>query len=189
MHIVFKHIPKTAGLSVKEILPKGTLFLGHDYYSQTYKHLFYHLLTIENPFVISVVRNPYDRAVSAFYYLASGGNNPVDVISKKQYIDKYKNSFSEFVLNAFPGILKQIHFMPQYDWIYFRDYKLCNFIAKYENLKEDLSIFLQNKELPNLNISSHFDYKYYYDSKTAKIIYKNYRKDFNLFGYDRYCMD
>lgn len=189
MKIIFKHIPRTAGTSIKEILPEGSFILGHDYYGQGYKHLHHHVQPYQKRFVLSFVRNPYDRAVSAFHYLNTGGNNPNDVIEKENFIAKYNGDFNEFVRNAFPMTLMQIHFMPQYSWIYRNDVSLCNYVGKFENIRDDLQkldkiINLKPTFVPHQNKSEHKHYEEYYTPETKKIIYNYYEKDFKLFGYE-----
>jgi hypothetical protein len=186
--IIFKHIPKTAGASIKEILPEKVNVQGHDFYNSEYKHLFNYISNLKNKFVFAFVRNPFDRIVSAFFYLNAGGNNPLDEVDREKYIKQYNGDFNLFVENAFPEILKQIHFMPQYSWIYFDIFCLCDYIGKIETINNDLQnigniINYDFPKLPKKNVSSHNDYRSYYTSKTEKIIYKYYEKDFKLFNY------
>lgn len=189
MKIIYKHIPRTAGTSLKEILPEGTFILGHDYYGEGYKHLHLHMEPYLKRFVLSFVRNPYDRAVSAFFYLNSGGNNPLDEIEKEKYIAQYHSDFNAFVENAFPWIRDQIHFISQWAWIYRNNIRLCNYVGKFETINDDLQelskiIPLKSIELPERNKAEHSHYEDYYTAKTKKIIYDNYRDDFKLFGYE-----
>lgn len=101
MKIIFKHIPKTAGESIRQIMPDETLFVGHNYYHPEYKHLYFDVEHYLKKFVIAFVRNPYDRIVSAFHYLNSGGNSPSDEKDRIKYIEKYNDDFTKFVKDAF----------------------------------------------------------------------------------------
>ena len=189
-NIIFKHIPRTAGNSLKEILPEKVLFLGHDYYNPNYKHLLFHLINIKHKFVFAFIRNPYDRVVSAFHYLNAGGNNPFDVADRDKYIKQYDGNFDNFVKNAFPGITYQIHFMPQYTWIYLYKQCLCDYVGKLETIENDLRnigniINYDFPELPCRNGSRRGHYENYYTEETKEIIYKYYEKDFRLFGYGK----
>lgn len=62
-----------------------------------------------------------------------------------------------------------------------------NFIGKFENLQKDWG-FLQEKfnlgNLPHTNATPKDDWRDYYDVKTAKLVYKIYKKDFKTFGYE-----
>lgn len=189
MKTVFKHIPKTAGESIRQIMPDDTLFVGHDYYHPEYKHLYFDIEKYLQRFVIAFVRNPYDRVVSAFHYLNNGGNSHIDKLDKDKYIEKYNGSFDCFVKNSFPYIKRQIHFMSQYSWVYFKSVGICNFIGKYETIQDDIVklsniINLKNMELPLLNKSEHKHYENYYTRETKKIVYEQYKNDFKFFGYE-----
>lgn len=189
MKMIYKHIPRTAGTSLKEILPDGTFILGHNYYDEGYKHLYHHRIPFMKRFVFSFVRNPYDRVVSAFHYLNAGGNNPKDEIVRDIYLSQYNGDFDYFVEYGFPKVLDQIHFMPQYSWIFYNYINICNYVGKFETINEDikeLSKFIDFKSdsLPDINKSEHKHYKDYYTVATKKIIYEYYRTDFELFGYE-----
>lgn len=188
MKIIFQHIPKTAGESIRQIMPDDTLFVGHNFYHTEYKHLYFDVEDYLQKFVIAFVRNPYDRVVSAFHYLNTGGNSPMDNEDRIKYIAKYENNFDDFVKDAFPGVMKQIHFKPQYSWIYFYSVNLCNFIGKFEELNDDIDtlskiIDLKSTKLPELNTSDHNYYEEYYTPATKKIVYEYYKNDFGLFRY------
>lgn len=62
-----------------------------------------------------------------------------------------------------------------------------NFIGKFENLENDWR-FLQEKfdlaDLPHKNATTKDDWRNYYNEKTAKLVYKMYKKDFEAFGYE-----
>lgn len=179
--LIFKHIPKTGGLSIRDILPEGSLFLGHDYYSisgQPYIHLVHHIADNPDSFVLSMVRNPYDRVVSAFFYLSAGGNNPADFKDAEKYILPYNGDFGAFVKNEFPQVIHQIHFMSQTSWIFWEGKNLCDSVLKFEMLKYITGI-------PHVNKSIHDNYKRYYTPETQKIIYDAYIDDFHSFGYSK----
>lgn len=175
--IIYKHIPRCGGNSFRELFPEGEfLFLGHDYYNINYRHLFYHVRKSSKNYVFTIVRNPFDRAVSAFHYLNAGGISRNDDFDRIRYLKKYNGDFRQFTLNAFPDILQQIHFMPQYLWVYWEGECLCNNIYKFEDVIKD-------PDFPHKNSSKHIDYREYYDTDTVEVIKKYYKEDFELFGY------
>ena len=72
---IFIHIPKCAGVSVSKAL-FGNLAGGHsrvvDY------QLVFNSNEYSNYFKFTFVRNPWDRLVSAFFFLKKGGFNDAD---------------------------------------------------------------------------------------------------------------
>ncbi len=97
------HIPKTAGTSVTKSI-YGT---DADYYHYKWKDLkiimeekFY------NYFSFSIVRNPWDRCLSAYEFLRLGGDNNKDRKFYNKYMSIY-NNFEDFVKN---GLRKKKNF-------------------------------------------------------------------------------
>lgn len=183
-------MPKVAGESLRQIMPYGTFFAGHNIYHPEAHHLYFDVNKHLQKFVITFVRNPYDRVVSAFHYLNAGGNNYSDKADRDKYIKQYNGRFDHFVKSAFPNVMKQIHFMPQYSWIYYRGVSLCNYIGHYETIQEDIEklsgiIDLKSVELPKLNTSIHKPYEEYYTDELKRIVYNWYQQDFYHFGYER----
>ncbi|MCW1327289.1 sulfotransferase family protein [Campylobacter jejuni] len=188
---IFIHVPKVAGTSIERVIfQTNTWLVGHvkaiDYINLD-KDRF------NSYFSFGFVRNPYDRVVSAYYYLKNSGGNTYDEKWAKENIYKY-NSFEEFVLN-FQNDNEQIkilnwqHFTPQYKYLC-DDNKniLVNFIGKFENINDDfneiLSILNIKRTLVHTNKSKHLDYKNYYNNKTYAIIREIYKDDFEIFDYD-----
>lgn len=62
-----------------------------------------------------------------------------------------------------------------------------NFIGKFENLQKDWRVLQEKFSLSDLshkNATRKDDWRDYYDVKTAKLVYKIYKKDFETFGYE-----
>ncbi|MBT3465432.1 sulfotransferase family 2 domain-containing protein [archaeon] len=84
----FIHIPKTGGTSIKNYLRDNdipTLFLSHDIEDPKYKYP-NEISKKNNPHAFTVVRNPFDRVVSAYYFL-----------KKKKLI---KNFMKKYLMNT-----------------------------------------------------------------------------------------
>lgn len=151
---------------------------------------------IHEYFIFGFVRNPFDRLVSCY---------KDKVIRKKErkvpsVFDYYlggflmkSDSFSDFVkrIEVIPSHMWEPHFRSQYNIIYENEMGgakiVPNFIGKFENLENDWR-FLQEKfnlgDLPHINATKKDDWRDYYDIKTAKLVYKIYKKDFETFGYE-----
>lgn len=133
----FVHIPKTGGTSIDDSnlfespryghagLKRFKKLLGNDYYS--YK-------------CFTLVRNPWDRLASAFYYISEGGSgNKIDLKVKNQYIGKFNGNFKEFLINFIDnsGIyLNLLHFKPMKKFFNPEECNLDFYIQKLEYIKD-----------------------------------------------------
>ena len=183
---IFIHIPKTGGNSIyKALFSKESN--GHIRWSQYQKK---NRKKFQEFFKFAVVRNPWDRLVSAFFYLKKGGMNSLDKKWAEDNIQEYK-TFDEFVkrwINQ-KNIFSYAHFKPQSYWICDENNKIMvDFIARIETIDEDF-LFLSNKidskqeSLKKLNSVSRLDYRKYYNDKTINIVKNVYKNDIELFGY------
>ncbi len=186
---VFVHIPKTAGHSVGRVLGKGKFrWIGHDLRNPSY--LFPKDISwFGDLYSCAFVRNPYDRLVSSYYYLKSGGNCEADQHDFDYYLRKYKN-FEDMILNWNDDLFNQIHFKPQSEWIYFDNKCLFNFVGRYENLQQDVNKILIDNQMntryvKTCNKSKHKNYTKYYNKTTSKLVYDIYETDFKNFGYNK----
>jgi len=184
---IFIHIPKCAGVSITNLL-YGNLAGGHttfDDYS-----LIFSPREIKHYFKFTVVRNPWDRVVSAYHFLAKGGMNDDDKQWAEENISDYKD-FKSFVkgwLSA-ENILKYHHFRPQHSYFTALHEKLeVDYIAFLENLHNDFEVIREMVDssaiLEQKNKSNHNDYKDYYDEETKMIVANVYAKDISLLGYN-----
>ncbi|MFG5086309.1 sulfotransferase family protein [Campylobacter lari] len=188
---IFIHVPKVAGSSIERVIYQTDRWLVGHVKASDYVKLDRN--KFENYFSFGFVRNPYDRVVSAYHYLRSGGGNLVDETWAKENIYKY-NSFEEFVLNLQNNdeqikILNWMHFIPQHKYLCDDEKSiLVNFVGKFENLEEDfktiLKVLNRKEKLIHINKSNHTNYKNYYNDAMYKIVREIYRNDFEVFDYD-----
>ena len=187
---VFVHVPKTGGASILQIcMHHGVRVIDHDLRNPVYRSL--SDVKNDNPDVYSfaIVRNPWDRVVSAYHYLRKGGIKYEDRIDAENFVNQYAD-FGEFVANAFIGgaILRQIHFIPQYQWLSDESGLIVDQVGKFEKLQLHVSRWLKTIGLPayilpHVNQSSHESYKNYYSDNTIKIVRRVYARDIELFKY------
>ena len=145
----------------------------------------------KNYFKFTFVRNPFERLVSCYenkYHSDKQNGIPAYYDTFLFGILKKDNGFDNFALNVckFPTFLADMHFMKQSSIIYKNNKAIVDFIGKFENLKNDfepIRIKYSLKSLPNLNKSNKRNWMDYYSIKSAKKVYKYYRKDIELFGY------
>lgn len=182
MHdMVYIHIPKTGGNSIKNSLGgfSGDSHFPIGNFDKSYSK--YNFATF--------VRNPWDRCLSAYFYLLNGGSkNELDLKYKKDLIDPY-GTFEKFIHEGLVSASKScLHFIPQVDFLKSKYHKF-SFIGKLENITSDFYLMCQHlqitpqKDLSRLNQSCKPDYAecFTYDMKVA--VYNTYMYDCNLLGY------
>ena len=200
--ILFVHIPKTAGTSMrrwmKDAYGKIHSFIHAPISNENLKNL--------NMPSFTVIRNPYDRAFSAFKYrrqiLEDRADNPIfedELFALKQgfepwvvnYFDKPWTVFDEGLEIYGPRGMHDLAIdLPQADWITINDKIKVDIILRYESIDQDLlqvqSLINYHKKLPKKNISTFHtsqNYRDFYTDKSKKIIEKLYEKDLDLFHY------
>lgn len=186
--VIFVHVPKVAGTALKKSLE---FYIDHI-------HLYTYELEdkekFEKYFKIGFVRNPWDRLVSAFFYLKQGGNQTDDLVLKDK-LNKF-NTFEKFVLELDQNIkfrretLKIIVFSNQYSWLMNSIGEIeMDYIGRFEDLEEGFLILKEklhrgNAQLERLNTSKHKPYWTYYKKETVEIVRRIYSKDIIAFNYD-----
>ena len=164
--VVFVHVPKTGGASILQIcLRHGIRILDHDLRNPNHLSLAHY--REQNPDIHSfaIVRNPWDRVVSAYHFLKNGGIKSEDRDDAERFVRPY-SSFTQFVCQAFENgdILEQIHFRPQYKWISDDSGLIVDMVGNFEKLQLYSSrwfklLGLPNYKLPHVNKSVHNTYK------------------------------
>ena len=170
---VFIHIPKNAGTSIE------TLFENNSFNIQPGKHDNIH--EIKKRFLgvynshrkFTIIRNPYDKMVSWYFYLKRNLGGNYNVIDFNEWI----KDPSKFWHADDPVCFLD----PQHTWV---DETVE--IIKYENLNKELNEFFGEEiDLPVTNKSDHKHYLNYYNNESLDIIYDRYKKDFEKFNYKR----
>ncbi|MDC0601603.1 sulfotransferase family protein [Aliiglaciecola sp.] len=184
---IFVHVPKCAGVSIAKTL-FGCLAGGHttlDEYITVFEPC-----NLTNYFKFTIVRNPWDRLVSAYFFLKKGGFGKKDRAWFERELSAY-NSFDDFVKNwlSKDNIQKWHHFRPQYQYILNKHGKIkLDFVGFLENIDQDFDI-IKNQiglevNLNESNKSTHNKYIDYYNEETKDIVAKVYAEDISLLGYN-----
>jgi hypothetical protein len=186
---IFVHIPKCAGVSVSKAL-FGNLGGGHC--SITQYQLIFEKRLYEAYFKFAFVRNPWDRLVSAYAFLAQGGLNQRDEQWFQENLSAYPD-FGSFVRGWINprNIYTYYHFVPQYVY-------LCepgslspgvDFLGHYESIDQDFQVICRslglNSSLSRSNVTARRDrdYRTYYNAETKSIVERVYQKDIIAFDY------
>ena len=187
--IVFVHVPKAAGTSVSHAVYGRSL--GHFKASEIKRWC---PKEFENLFKFAFVRNPWDRAVSAYRFAIKGGTEVAGIRKSRQYQIPELRSFEAFVYEWLAEHnLSELDnvFQPQYLFVADENDKLMvDYLGKVEQLEHDMrkisNITEKGLEVLELNqVGGRGEYmKYYQDSQLIDAVGKLYAKDVALFGYD-----
>ena len=188
---IFIHIPKTAGTSILSALAGGRKF--HRDHTPWYVYNSINRWRYAHYFKFAFVRNPYDRAVSTYEYLANGGNG-MDDLAYKTYFEAHGIDFETFVLEYLDCDKLQEHMLlrPQFIYLYDMHGKLqVDYVGRFETLERDYAVVAEKiglpRSLPRKNTSDRRgSYRAYYKNpEVAARISELYGRDFDLLGYDR----
>ena len=174
---IFIHIPKNAGTAVETYFGNSSFRIQPNKHDNIHeiKKRFYNVYKNYKKFAI--IRNPYDRTVSWYFYLKKNALKGIsleyDVIPFEKWVeDPYK--FWHF--DDPPNFID-----PQHIWV---DETVT--IIKYENLKKELNKFFGKEiDLPVVNKSNRKHYLNYYNKKSLNIIYDRYKEDFKKYNYKK----
>lgn len=130
---IFVHVPKAAGTSINNALHGRTL--GH-YTASEIKRKFPRLY--ERSFTFSLVRNPWDRVLSAYRFARSGKTESMGVENPSQYQVPAFRSFESFVLEWLPNkSIDESDFIFQPQWPFVCDdggKVIVDHLGRFENI-------------------------------------------------------
>lgn len=179
--IIFIHIPKTGGLSIR----KSLFNIPGNKYCHVKPNEFYHDLFFKklNYFKFTFIRNPWDRFVSSYFYIKQYPH----LFKEYNYINKFDN-INSFILNVDKKkLFKSIYFKPQVNWI--KNYKY-NYIGRFENLQDDFYILCEKLNIEKIKLKKINEtlnkkkaYQEYYNKKTRNIIKRLYEEDIKVLQY------
>lgn len=184
---IFVHVPRTGGFATAKSL-FGNVGGSHIPVA-TYRAIFDDH-EFESYFKFTIVRNPWDRLVSAYRFLMDGGGQVEHDLQMQAKIQPYKD-FGDFVRSwLFPSALEDgIHFLPQHVLISLDDGTVpLDYMARFETLHDDFGNIARRlgvqASLQHLNASRRTHYRDYYDQETIEMVAALYRKDIELLDYD-----
>lgn len=180
---LFIHIPKCGGNSIYKGVFKVERDMAH------LKAFDYLILLGESEynslFKFTFVRNPWDRLVSAYFFLKQGK------YSKWFYrnIGNFE-SFDDFVKKwvTFSNIRRNQVFFPQTEFITIGNEVRVDFIGKCEQMYTDIQ-YVSDRigvdfEYRKDNTSKHLNYRELYSKKSRDIVFQVYREDIKKLKYE-----
>src|SRR5258706_6010501 len=190
--ILFIHIPKTGGSSINKYyfnligitdlysitsadpyLFGNSPVLTHSLQHSTFQEIISLRDINKIQTIFTIVRNPFDRLVSAFLF-----NAKPDISLKLSQLKKCFSDFLKLFLNR--KNFYDNHNLCQYEFLISNDDLIDKRIKiyRFENL---------NTDFPNLphvyQSNSVYKYHQYYDNETIEITVNYYKKDFEFFNY------
>lgn len=189
--VIFIHVPKAAGTSIKTKL-YGKIEGGHRRIVEYYG---YDPVRTRAFFKFGFVRNPWSRLLSAYSYLTQKKQS---TSRDQKFTDAFlsdKRDFTDFVKALEDVRYRRI--VQCYDHFQLQAYWICrpgehkhslNFLGRFETLSADIEELNEKKSLdlqvgPPMRKSSHGDYRDSYTDKTRRIVEDVYAKDILIFGY------
>lgn len=190
-NVIFIHIPKTAGSSIV----RSVFEMDHHGHFRPEHYIGHNKELFNLSKKVCVVRNPWDRFVSAYHYLKQDvGGGPYGTRFSKEVLGNI-SSFSDFCdkmekdLKFRKKVLLWDHFRPQWDFISYGGDVCVDLIGRFENLDifmKELYLLLGRKDEPILNkTNSSFRERYneYYDETSQKLVAEIYKDEIDYLGY------
>lgn len=183
---LFIHVPKSAGRSVVRGLfdVKSVEHAPAAWYQQLDAERF------ARYFKFTFVRNPWDRAVSAYTYLAGGGSAASAEDSQWSAFVNSHDSFDAFICTwlSEENAMRNALFTPQV--VFLRDIfgRIdIDFVGRFETLQADFDQVAQrlgvDAQLPHLNQSRAEDFRSFYSPASRDRVARVYAGDIEAFGY------
>lgn len=210
--LIFAHIPKTAGGSIKDYFDKTSsklkkinkvsfghnnlLFIKNKICND--KHLS-KKLPFKDYFKFTIFRNPWERILSEFTFRSR--DNILKKANKTSAKRKYwinvkeKNyNFKEWIsyITQTENINDLIKQYSYYNFVELDEKIGVDYIINFHNLNEDFELIKKisnknhgslTKEGIHVHDSNHKFFKSYYDDKTIESVAKIYKKDIELFKF------
>ena len=187
---IFIHIPKCGGISIDEALFGEKV--GHKNYID---FKIYDTVRCLEYTKFTVVRDPIDRFISAFYFLKSGGRNVTDFAWAQEYLSRCEEP--EELIEAMradssllDSIFKWQHFRPQYTFLLGElDQIEMDYILRFNHLEDDFDELVRalgiSARLPHANKTKSKAVKQMaLKHKSIEFLKKQYREDYLRFtGY------
>ena len=188
--VIFLHIPKTAGTSIRNTLFFNPPFRGIDQYGKhhTTREILY-LIGKEEwdaAFTFCFVRNPWGRLLSQHNYfvrkkIISGESVDFNYWAKKSI---------DYALEFDPLKKQNKHFYPACDWMKdeHNNLLLPDFIGKFETVGKDFQLICEKlnwkPELKRMNIAPQkLNHRDHYDTALNDLVHLFYKEDIERFDY------
>ena len=184
---LFIHVPKAAGLSVYQGLGMQR---PADTHAPATACRIADPAFFDGAFRFAVVRNPWDRLVSAYHYLSQDSAFPQDRLWARRRLSRAPDFAGFMRLMAQPWTRNQImgwrHFLPQTAFLEVRGQNAMDALIPFEALNDGLADAARKIGVAykpaHVNRSRRSDYRAYYTDDAAALVARLYAKDIALTG-------
>ena len=212
-NLLFIHIPKNMGSSMVEYFRlnhqisynssqqynfdnNSNVSFGHVDINILLREKILSLEFYKNSFKFCIVRNPYSRAVSLFFYLKENEywRKYYLKYSFKSWVDHLYNNKDHIPQNGNRNISYSVYHNIDNRWNLMISW-IPNDIDNIYHFEDGMSSIIKdickktrikmNSDLVHINKSSHNSFIKYYDNETQRKIYEIYEKDFIRFNYSK----
>lgn len=170
-NLIFIHIPKNGGTSISKYLRLHANGIKGSIVHSNTSHIELEFKEAVNFPICAVIRNPWDRLVSAYHFLKVKQNVS---LTFEQWLYKTPSKGNNWFT----------HFTNQSQWIP----KDPDYLLRFENLKfdfEKIKKYLNcNVDLPITNSSNRTHYRNYYNAQTINYVGDIFYKDIKRWNYD-----
>lgn len=185
-NFIFVHAGRTGGSSLERLAgvelttDNRTMHLGNTDFYEKHKDFQYYRENYPKEFSsffkFTIVRNPFDRIVSAWKWqtvIVKNNNTSTlkEFIKNRPASSKYSEKFKLEGYSIFDAI-------NQFDYIG----RFEDIITTYDYICKALNIKAIN--MPHTNKTSFTQYQDYYDDETIEMVRENFQIDLELFGYE-----
>jgi len=185
----FVHVPKTAGFAMTSLLLDG---VASEHARAIELRAQLGRTTWRSLFTFGFSRDPGQRFLSAFWYLASGGMNERDAAWSSRHLSAFPSAEAMLIAarNGNTELLEWTHFRPQV-WFLCGDDRelLVNYVGRYEHLElhfRDIQtrIGIGPYRLPELNRTVKLPERLdHWSDESRQLLFDTYIDDYSVLGY------
>ena len=195
---IFIHIPKCGGTSIENVIwpeprREEDLWMGftskyhNKYQTGGLQHLFAaHVLQefgreiFDQYFKFTIVRNPWEKAISQYFYMARRPDLREFIGMKED--DSFK-SYLDLIQKK-----SHVQWEPQHKFITDVNGDLMvDFVGRLENINDDAAYIFGklgiDAVIEHVNATKHHHYSHYYDEESFEMVSHMYRDDIRLLQY------
>ena len=197
-NLTFIHLPKNAGTSISQWIEQNT---NYQYDGQRHQHISA-LPSDWQDNIFCVARNPYQRAVSWYYFVQQMLDRKLRRKENASFIlpqlEILQEGFEKFVTVYFNYVFSKNKFRNSFHVMTLKSIAQTNFVGddykgiviKYENIHQDWKIVQDivgcHMPLPVINTTNYnsiSNWKKIYTSESKRAVSRLFEKDIELFGY------